>query len=195
MVAGPISRSRPCGRLRSWQYWTTGRAIDESIRRGMDYLAATQQSDGSWRPRWFASPCSPGEGNAIYGTSQVILAYRDLDQIENRPAKGGLAWLAAAVDPGGGWGGARNEPRGASTIEETAMAVEALWPRRTIRAGSPRWRAACNGSSCAVEESRHREPAAIGLFPPRLLFAEKVYPLAFTVSALGQAVKLFSRPA
>ena len=42
----------------------------------------------------------------------------------------------------------------------------------------------------AVEESRHRQAAAIGLHLARLWYCEKVYPLAFTVSALGQAVKL-----
>ena len=47
----------------------------------------------------------------------------------------------------------------------------------------------------AVEESRHRQTATIGLHLARLWYHEKVYPLVFTVSALGQAVKLLSRPA
>ena len=46
----------------------------------------------------------------------------------------------------------------------------------------------------AVEESRHRQAAVIGLRPGGLWYHEKVLPLAFTVSALGQAVKLLSRP-
>ena len=61
-----------------------------------------------------------------------------------------------------------------------------------------RWRPALeNGLQWlvrAVEQSRLGQPATIGLHPPRLWYAEKVYPLAFTVSALGQAVKLPSRP-
>ncbi len=181
--------------LRGWQYWTSGRTIDESIRRGMYYLANNQQPDGSWRPRWFGSAAFAGEENPIYGTSQVVLAYRDLDQVENRLVKRALQWLASAADPDGGWGGGAGDARGPSSIEETAMAVEAL----LASPDDPRWRPSLeNGLQWlvrAVEECAYRQAAAIGLHPPRLWYSEKVYPLAFTVSALGQAVKLLSRPA
>jgi squalene-hopene/tetraprenyl-beta-curcumene cyclase len=181
--------------LRMWQYWIAGRSIDASIRRGMEYLAAEQRADGSWRPLWFGNPSSPNDGNPVYGTSQVLLAYRDLDQMENLRAQRGLDWLAAAVDPGGGWGGGVGESRGPSSVEETALAVEALLaaphaPRRQVVLESGlQWLVQ------AVQESRHRQAAAIGLHPARLWYFEKVYPLAFTLSALGQAVKLLSRPA
>ena len=79
--------------LRAWQYWIADRSIDEAIRRGMDYLAADQRSDGSWRPLWFGNPNFPGEENPIYGTAQVLLAYRDLDQIESpRPSAAWHGW-------------------------------------------------------------------------------------------------------
>ena len=126
MAADQISPRHALRVLRTWQYWTADRAIDESIRRGMDYLATVQQSDGSWQPRWFGNASFPGCENPIYGTSQVVLAYRDLDQVENRLAKRALDWLVSAVDPGGGWGGGTGETPGQSSVEETAMAVEAL---------------------------------------------------------------------
>jgi squalene-hopene/tetraprenyl-beta-curcumene cyclase len=181
--------------LRAWQYWIADRSIDDSIRRGMDFLAADQRPDGSWRPLWFGNPNFPNAENPIYGTSQVLLAYRDLDQIQSPSAQRGLDWLTAAVDPGGGWGGGQGQSRGPSSMEETAMAVEALLAAPSDLQRQPVVEAGLQWLVRAVEESRHRQPAAIGLHPARLWYSEKVYPLAFTVSALGQAVKMFSRPA
>ncbi len=204
--SGPDVTAHALRALRAWQYWIAVRSIDDAIRRGMYYLGAQQRSDGSWRPLWFGNPNFPGEENPIYGTSQVLLAYRDLDQIEIPRAQRGLEWLMAAVDPGGGWGGGGHhvpmvdESRGPSSVEETALAVEALLAapsgsrpasgcHQAVLDAGLRWLIR------AVEESRHRQPAAIGLHLARLWYYEKVYPLAFTVSALGQAVKLLSRPA
>jgi squalene-hopene/tetraprenyl-beta-curcumene cyclase len=181
--------------LRAWQYWIADRSIDEAIRFGMSYLAAQQRSDGSWRPLWFGNPNFPGEENPIYGTSQVLLAYRDLDQIESPPAQRGLEWLAAAADPGGGWGGGQGQSRGPASVEETALAVEALLAAPSDPQRQPVLQSGLQWLVRAVEESRHRQAAAIGLHLARLWYYEKVYPLAFTVSALGQAVKLLSRPA
>ncbi len=192
--SGPDLTAHALRALRAWQYWSSGAAIDELIRRGMDYLAAAQRADGSWLPRWFGSVNYAERQNPIYGTSQVVLAYRDLDQTETRLVRRALQWLAAAADPGGGWGGGDGDARAASTVEETAMAVEAL----LASPHDPRWRPALESGLQwlvrAVEESRFREPAVIGLQPPRLWYSEKVYPLAFTVSALGQAVRLLARP-
>ena len=181
----------PCGPCGPGNIGLRDRSIDEAIRRGMDYLAAQQRSDGSWRPLWFGNPNFPDEENPIYGTSQVLLAYRDLDQIESPPAQRGLEWLAAAVDPGGGWGGGQGESRGPSSVEETALAVEALLAAPSDPRRQPVLEAGLQWLVRAVEESRHRQAAAIGLHLARLWYYEKVYPLAFTVSALGQAVKLF----
>jgi squalene-hopene/tetraprenyl-beta-curcumene cyclase len=182
--------------LRVWQDSLSNPAIGEALRRGIDYLAAGQQPDGCWRPLYFGNPGFPGGENPIYGTSQVLLAYHDLSQVESRAVRRGLEWLTAAVDPGGGWGGGQGESRGPSSVEETAMAVEALLaapndPRQAVLEAGLQWLVQ------AVEESRHRHAAVIGLHLPgrratRLWFSEKVYPLAFIVSALGQAVKLLS---
>jgi len=180
--------------LRTWQYWIADRSIDESIRRGVDFLATQQRRDGSWRPLWFGNPNFPAEENLIYGTSQVLLAYRDLDQIQSPRAQRGLDWLTAAVDTGGGWGGGQGGSRGPSSIEETALAVEALFASPSDPQRQPVMEAGLQWLVQAVAESRHRQPAAIGLHLGRLWYYEKLYPLAFTVSALGQAVKLASRP-
>jgi squalene-hopene/tetraprenyl-beta-curcumene cyclase len=191
--SGPDLTASALRALRTWQYWTTGRAIDDSIRRGMYYLSETQQPDGSWRPRKFCRVSSPDPSNLIYGTSQVVLAYRDLDQMENRLVKRALEWFARAANTDGGWGGS-TEPDATSSMEETAMAVEAL----LAVPHHPNWQLALdNGLKWlvrAVEEKRYHQSAAIGLLPPRRQYSEKVYPLSFAASALGQAVKLLSRP-
>ena len=85
--------------------------------------------------------------NPIYGTSQVVFAYRDLDQIENRLVKRGLEWFASAVNPDGGWGAGADQTHGTSSVEETALAVEALRPPRTIPVGDPPWKMGYSGSS------------------------------------------------
>jgi squalene-hopene/tetraprenyl-beta-curcumene cyclase len=192
--SGPDLTAHALRALRTWQYWTTGKAIDEAIRRGMNYLADAQQPDGSWRPRWFANANSTHKANLVYGTSQVVFAYRDLDQIENRLVKRALEFLARATNSDGGWGGENREGSEMTSVEETAMAVEAL----LAAPNHPNWHLALeNGLKWlvrVVEENRYQQPAAIGLLPARLRYSEKVYPLAFTVSALGQAVKLLSRP-
>ena len=39
-----------------------------------------------------------------------------------------------------------------------------------------------------VESGRHREPSPIGFYFAKLWYYEQLYPLVFTVAALGQAV-------
>jgi hypothetical protein len=47
------------------------------MRRGMRYLAARQRPDGSWLPLWFGNQDRPQEENPVFGTSRVLMAYRD----------------------------------------------------------------------------------------------------------------------
>jgi len=78
-------------------------------------------------------------------------------------------FLRTAQNINGGWGGAPGAPE---SIEETALAVEALGDLR--------------GAMRLVEfiESQ-TEPAPIGLYFARLWYYEKLYPLIFATSALG----------
>jgi squalene-hopene/tetraprenyl-beta-curcumene cyclase len=135
----------PCP-ISQWQ-------LDRAIRRGLDYLARSQNPDGSWTPLWFGNAYWPGEENPIYGTARVLLAYRDLGQWGSRPAQKGLAWLLRHQNADGGWGGrpktdlvcpaqtpseqstpsvcpgppdAPHQADWVSSVEETALAVDAL---------------------------------------------------------------------
>jgi squalene-hopene/tetraprenyl-beta-curcumene cyclase len=46
-----------------------------------------------------------------------------------------------------------------------------------------------------VEQSQHRQPAPIGFYFAKLWYYERLYPLTFTVAALGRACRQFAHPA
>jgi squalene-hopene/tetraprenyl-beta-curcumene cyclase len=89
------------------------------------YLRTAQRTDGSWVPLWFGNEAAPEQANPVYGTARVLLAVAGLeqaDEVETMIARG-ATWLASAAGEDGGWGGAPGAP---PSIEETALAVEAL---------------------------------------------------------------------
>ncbi|MDD4269571.1 MAG: squalene--hopene cyclase [Pirellulaceae bacterium] len=175
--------------LRAIHAWRSleSRGADRATARGRRFLQRSQQSDGSWLPLWFGNQHRPNEDNPVYGTARVLLAYRDLGWLDTEAARRGLRYLAASQREDGGWGAA---PSGqASSVEETAVALEAL----LSAAASPPAQAAIESGLQwlvrAVEENRHRRAAPIGFYFARLWYYEKLYPLIFTVSALREAVR------
>lgn len=114
------------------------RRRDAARRRAIAFLKRTQQPDGCWLPLWFGNQDDPQEENPVYGTGRVLLA------IANEPSMGrqvdaAVDYLLAAVNPDGGWGGGpsrsawlarhgqrRRQVLPQSSLEETAVAVEAL---------------------------------------------------------------------
>jgi squalene-hopene/tetraprenyl-beta-curcumene cyclase len=164
-----------------------------AIKRGSAFLAQKQRADGDWMPLWFGNQEHPAEENPVYGTGRVLLAYRDLGRLAEEPAQRGLGWLATNQNADGGWGGAVPESLGereggVSSVEETAVAVEAL---ASVGSGSQFEPALGDGLRWlveAVESGRHRQASPIGFYFARLWYYEKLYPLAFTVSALGRAL-------
>jgi squalene-hopene/tetraprenyl-beta-curcumene cyclase len=75
-------------------------------------------------------------------------------------------------------------------MEETAVAVEALLGDHENPSLRPAIGRGLDYLVSAVESGRHRETAAIGFYFAKLWYHEKLYPLAFTVAALGRAVQL-----
>jgi squalene-hopene/tetraprenyl-beta-curcumene cyclase len=60
---------------------------------------------------------------------------------------------------------------------------------------TPKWQAAERGLTWlieAVESERFRQASPIGLYFARLWYYEKLYPLIFTLAALGKAVQRLS---
>ena len=181
--------------LHAWKNLDAGRA-DEAIRRGLDFLAGRQRPDGSWVPLWFGNQFFPDEENPVYGTARTLLAYRDLGLMETPPAHRGVEWLATHADPGGGWGGgpggeASGGVPGGPSIEETSLAVEALLAAPSDPATGASLEEGLRWLVAAIAQGRQRESAPIGLYFAKLWYYEKLYPLVFSVSALGQAIRRF----
>ena len=173
--------------------WPMGRdAAGKAIDRGFKYLARQQAADGRWVPLWFGNQHDPNEENAIYGTARTLLAYRDLDLMASDPARRGVAWLVRQCGREGGWGSIPPAEAGGagcvSSTEETALALEALLAAEPDPAVEAAVEQGVSSLVDAVESGRHREPSPIGLYFARLWYYERLYPLCFTVSALGRAV-------
>jgi squalene-hopene/tetraprenyl-beta-curcumene cyclase len=171
--------------IAAWQGVAPASKEKRAIERGLDYLRRAQRADGAWVPLWFGNQHAPRHGNPVYGTARVLAAYRDLSLATREEPRRGAGWLVQVQNPDGGWGGAAGVP---SSIEETALAVDALagW------ADDADSRAACH-HGCAhlvaqVREGELSHPAPIGLYFAHLWYAERLYPVIWTVSALGRVL-------
>lgn len=167
---------------------------DRAIGRGFRFLDARQRADGSWAPLWFGNQHHPAEENPVYGTARVLLAYRDLDRIDTDSARRGVRWLIDNQRADGGWSGGQStsggSPNGESGVEETAVACEALLPTVSWESSQPTISKGLNWLIEAVESGRYRENSAIGFYFAKLWYHERLYPIVFTASALGQAARV-----
>jgi squalene-hopene/tetraprenyl-beta-curcumene cyclase len=171
--------------LLGWWGSKAPREVHRAARRGLAFLAAQQYGDGAWLPLWFGNQHAPDDSNPTYGTSRVLALYRDLGLMESQPAQRGVAWLLANQNEDGGWGGLLGTP---SSIEETALAVEVLLDGGAV-AKLPAQRG-LNWLMERVEAGGLEEPTPIGFYFAKLWYFEKMYPLVFTVAALGRARKM-----
>ncbi len=147
------------------------------------YLSREQRADGSWLPLWFGNQHAPDDINPVYGTARVLAAFRDLGFAESPECKRGVAFLLSVQNADGGWGGAKDCP---SSVEETALAVEVL---HDLANGEAVGRGVAWLVE-AVESGRVREASPIGFYFAKLWYFEKLYPLIFTVAALGRVKKV-----
>jgi squalene-hopene/tetraprenyl-beta-curcumene cyclase len=153
--------------------WTA--RIDRATRRGFAYMARQQKADGSWLPLWFGNQDHPAEENPVYGTSRVLLAYDLAAESRSAALSRGVAFLVSAQQSDGSWG----------SIEETALALRALVHEPEE---SPAAAAAEKGLSWLVERieaDEHKTASPIGFYFAKLWYYERLYPLVFTVGAIG----------
>ncbi len=197
------------------------------------FLTRHQRSDGSWLALWFGNQDHPHEENPVYGTARVLLAAAD-GFLSDDAVLRGCEYLIRSQNLDGGWGGGPSllpwmnrqsaagaggdsEPRLISSVEETAVAIEAL---TAIFGENGRFSAAAlknfgkdspdfaqtgphggkNGQREAiirgvefllqsVHDGRHRVPWPIGFYFAKLWYHEKLYPLVFTVAALSSYLR------
>ncbi|HEV3145165.1 MAG TPA: prenyltransferase/squalene oxidase repeat-containing protein [Gemmataceae bacterium] len=149
------------------------------------YLMDHQRPDGSWLPLWFGNQHAAGEANPVYGTARVLAALRDLEWQDVERAPKAIRWLLENQNSDGGWGGCWGCP---STIEETALATEVL-----LDLAPPEQMPAVERGLLwlieRIEAGGLREPAPIGFYFAKLWYFEKMYPVVWSVAALGRALR------
>jgi squalene-hopene/tetraprenyl-beta-curcumene cyclase len=161
------------------------RASQRAIRRGLQYLWQSQHADGSWTPLWFGNQAAPSRANPVVGTARVLRALEALAPESARTARA-VKYLLESQNADGGWGGAKGVP---SSIEETALATAAL----TAWSSTPSARAASfRGAEYLIRCVMRSEsqPVAIGLYFAHLWYSEQLYPLIWTLDALGRTLVL-----
>lgn len=164
---------------------------EKAQANALRYLSRQQRLDGSWLPLWFGNQHAPDDINPTYGTAKVLAAYRDLNLLDSPEAQKGVAFLLSVQNIDGGWGGAEDTP---SSVEETALVVEVLCDSRLRLSGeAARPRTALQKGLeylvKRVEDNTFTDPSPIGFYFAKLWYFEKLYPIIFTVAALGRALK------
>jgi squalene-hopene/tetraprenyl-beta-curcumene cyclase len=205
----PFDRSAPdltAHALRAWNIWATElppdlrRRVRKAIENGVRYLARTQRDGGEWLPLWFGNQHAPDDVNPIYGTARVLLALEDLEEkafpaLDRMQFRGG-SFLAHAQREDGSWSAGAN---GGSSIEETALAVEALAgllgkrdAAKHVRAVRQQVVRGANWLIGKVESGAWLNASPIGFYFARLWYYEKTYPQIFTVAALSRVEAAFN---
>ena len=215
----PFDRSNPditAHSIRAWLAWfdlcdaPLQASMRRGIRRAMTFLAKCQRVDGAWIPLWFGNQYAYEELNLTYGTSRVLLAWITADSRDwlkldpqlaiDQRTESAVKWLLEAQSLDGGWGGA---VRTESSIEETALAIEALAAFAEHRSQAVGLLNEQLRSRIAVAIERgvqwlqnktnngsDFEPSPIGFYFAKLWYFEKHYPLVYCAAALERTMRL-----
>ncbi|RAH68859.1 terpene cyclase/mutase family protein [Aspergillus aculeatinus CBS 121060] len=167
--------------------------------RAIEYLAQTQEADGSWYGRWGC--------NYIYGTCNVLCGLKYFTKHSSRiPALTSRAvqWILSIQNPDGGWGeslqtyrsGSRVGLDHSSTASQTGWAVMALLPYLAPSAPAiergvgyliqTQSKQEGSGKGATWEESRYTGTG----FPNFFYLGYALYAHYFPMMALGRYVQL-----
>ncbi len=186
--------------VRAWRTWRdampppAARRIDAATGKALRFIRRSQRADGSWVPLWFGNEHQEQMENPVYGTARTVAALASC-AAETEAMRRGCAFLRRVQHADGGWGGG---PAGPASIEETALAVEAL-ARAAEADGDAECRSAAERGAARLIEitdaGTRFAPAPIGLYFAKLWYFEKMYPVVFTLSALNRVRRLPRRDA
>jgi squalene-hopene/tetraprenyl-beta-curcumene cyclase len=166
---------------------------EEAVRRGLDYVLAEQEDDGSWYGRWGV--------NHVYGTGAALPALEACGFKHDHPAiRRGVAWLDRVQNQDGGFGeNIRSyherewRGRGASTPSQTAWALLAY-----VAAGEARGESARRAGEylCHVQAPNgdwsEEQYTGTG-FPTDFMIRYHLYRLHFPLMALGRLRERLAR--
>jgi squalene-hopene/tetraprenyl-beta-curcumene cyclase len=201
--------------IRAWAAWCdllpTATGMNERVKNAIvdaiGFLIRAQRNEGSWIPLWFGNQFAPEDVNPVYGTAKVLMALAApeipvawfLDGNGQRAVTRGAEWLLGAQNEEGAWSGVRGA---ATSVEETALAVEALAavlsakPKPTEIAPERLKAALVRGTEwlvSRVESGEWTKPSPIGFYFAKLWYYERLYPMIFTVGALRRACHAYER--
>ncbi|NLH44294.1 MAG: squalene--hopene cyclase [Planctomycetes bacterium] len=174
---------------------------ETALGKALAYLETAQRQDGAWVPLWFGNQAVANRENPVYGTSRAVKHLAScasgigpmgpIGPICER----GVRWLLSAQNDDGGWGGSACV---ASSIEETALAVEALAAACSLCVDpSPVAQSARRGADWLIAHTHHGSylPASpIGLYFASLWYSEELYPILFALAALSRVSRMPSFP-
>jgi squalene-hopene/tetraprenyl-beta-curcumene cyclase len=166
-----------------------GRSREVATRRGLSWLARSQERDGSWFGRWGA--------NFVYGIGAVVPAVvaAGISPRDERIRRA-VRWLEEHQNPDGGWGEdlrSYDDPgssrgRGTSTASQTAWSLLALLAAGEHASQSAE-RAVAFLAETQTAEGTWDEPFYTGTGFPRAFYINyHLYRLVFPVQALGRFV-------
>ncbi|GGO43519.1 squalene-hopene cyclase [Streptomyces daqingensis] len=164
-----------------------GHRDDPRVRRGVEWLLAEQEADGSWFGRWGV--------NYVYGTGAVVPALVAAGLPVSHPAvRRAVGWLESVQNEDGGWGEDLRSylpeggwaGRGTTTASQTGWALMAL-----LAAGERESLAVERGISWLAHNQREDgswdEPHFTGTgFPWDFSINYHLYRMVFPLTALGR---------
>ncbi len=154
--------------------------LKKRVRRAMErlrnYLQADKGAYGTWLPLWFGNQADPKHENRIFGTARVLLAVKHLEAVPEKS----YAYLLTAQNEDGSWGADKGV---AGTVEETALAIEALslYSGEYLKLDIALDRGV---EWLCAQWDQTPEPQPIGLYFASLWYYEDLYPLCFSLAAL-----------
>ncbi|HEX6762323.1 MAG TPA: squalene--hopene cyclase [Gaiellaceae bacterium] len=158
-----------------------------TVERGLAFLLAEQERDGSWFGRWGA--------NHVYGTGAAVPALAACGLAGHESVRRAVAWLEAVQNEDGGFGedlrsyrDAAWRGRGCSTASQTAWALLAL--QAGGHEGPAVERAVSWLARTQREDGAWDEPQFTGTgFPGDFYLNYHLYRQVFPVSALGRIAR------